>query len=687
MDDFFKVRLLFPLLLLATPSYAQVKEWKQLPLRSIEQRTAGLMGGEGMQRIMGIAFAPSNPTIVYLTSDTSQVWKSVDSGNSWHIKHKGFHANGGLSIAVDPNNEDIVFVAGFVGHEKKADKTDFSLSGIFRSTDGGENWQLIKKVEFFGKLEGNLFVFDPDSFDGEKCQVIYAGTYRNGLLKSTDGGDSWTNAALEEVRISDIKIDPQNTSTVYLATRKGLYRYNDKQKKTNRIGRGLPSFPRTIAVNPKGPNILYVTAGKHGVYRSVDGGNSFSSRNKGLWTADKEYIHLSLSPVKPEYLYVSVNEWGGLNPFWSHDGGASWHRPSTLDKGRLSLLGEGKYFSTDIEPHPRDPQIALTGIRKTTEAGVSWSYSGNGYTGGRRGSGKSSLAFHHDPKKMIFFLTDFGPALTEDGGESFRLLAVPRTLNGKTTPVGAVDPTGNSRIIVTAVGGWKQQLLTVSADEGKTWQLIPGTEDNYKFIGFYPQKSNVIYAQGWKSEDRGKTWSRLSKKVYAIYQQNGEIVYSIESSGKGASPVFKSIDGGRTWSNPYGSLPVSASAINEVDVDPVNPDRVYVATNRGVYIHINGNWVRKGKKDGLTADRFGLFAVKCVVVDSHHPEVVYAGRWAPGVGQSNGIFRSTDYGETWENITYNLGPEISCWSISVSPYNGMVYFGSSHGTWVFEPPY
>jgi photosystem II stability/assembly factor-like uncharacterized protein len=692
MDYLFKVRLLFSLLLLAIPSYAQVKEWKQLPLRSIEQKTAGLMGGEGMQIITGIAYAPSNPQIVYLASNTSQIWKSTCGGNSWRMKHEGFFANGGLSLAVDPRNEQVVLVAGYVGREKKeSDKN--TATGIFRTLDGGNSWQLIKKIDYFGNFEGEHFAFDSSSFDKRRSQVIYAGTYRDGLLKSTDGGENWTHVALEGVRISDIKIDPQNPSTVYLATRKGFYRYDDKQKKTNKIGQGLPDFPRTMAQNPKSPNILYVTVGKYGVYQSVDGGNSFKSKNRGLWIAGKEYIHISISPANPEYLYVSVNRWGGLNPFWSHDGGATWHRPKTLDKGDLSLAGNSRYFSGYIEPHPTDSNIALTSangaarVLITNDGGINWSYSGNGYTGGRRGRGKSSLAFHHDPKKMIFFLTDFGPVLTEDGGESFRLLAVPRTLNGKTTPVGAVDPTGNSRIIVTAVGGWKQQLLTVSADEGKTWQVIPGTEDNYKFIGFHPQKSDVIYAQGWKSEDRAKTWRRLPKKVYAICQQDGEIVYSIESSGKGASFVFKSIDGGRTWSSPYASLPVSASVINEIDVDPVNPDRIYVATNRGVYIHINGDWIRKGKKDGLTADRFGLFAVKCVVVDPHHPEVVYAGRWAPGVGQSHGIFRSTDSGETWENITYNLGPEISCWSISVSPYNGMVYFGSSHGTWVLGPPY
>ena len=119
-------------------------EWIQVPLRSAAQKAAGLTGGEGMQLIYGLSYAPSNPEVAYLVSDTSQVWKSIDGGKFWQMKHKGFLANGGLSLVVDPNNQNLVFVAG----STQEDFSDEFADGIYRTKDGGENWDLVKRTSF-----------------------------------------------------------------------------------------------------------------------------------------------------------------------------------------------------------------------------------------------------------------------------------------------------------------------------------------------------------------------------------------------------------------------------------------------------------------------------------------------------------------------------------------------------------
>jgi photosystem II stability/assembly factor-like uncharacterized protein len=305
------------------------------------------------------------------------------------------------------------------------------------------------------------------------------------------------------------------------------------------------------------------------------------------------------------------------------------------------------------------------------------------------GIGNSSLGFYNDPMKMIFFLIDFGPAYTEDGGNTFRLLNIPRIFDNKTTPVGAVNRIANEELIITAIGGWNKQMLASSKDNGVRWEVIKNTEDNYKFIAFHPQKSNIIYAQGFLSKDAGNSWKKLSQKVYALFRGNGDIVYSINGIDKNKSVIKRSNNQGESWIISYPELPVEIKIINEIDIDSSNPDRIYVATNSGFYIYDykNKKWAKKGEESGLTKDYFGWMSFKCVAVDPKHPEVVYTGRWAPGEGHSNGIFRSSDYGETWENITYNLGPEFTAWSLAVSPYEGTVYVGSSHGTWKLKPPY
>ena len=140
-------KVLITVIILSLTAIVLAQEWQQIPLRTAKQKAAGLKGGEGCQQIMDIAYAPSNPKVVYLISDTSQTWKSSDGGFNWKMCHNGLHANGGFSIVVDPNNENIVFVASCIGRGLSPG-TEKSLSGICRSVNGAESWQMVKKVRF-----------------------------------------------------------------------------------------------------------------------------------------------------------------------------------------------------------------------------------------------------------------------------------------------------------------------------------------------------------------------------------------------------------------------------------------------------------------------------------------------------------------------------------------------------------
>src|SRR5574337_1149113 len=172
-----KVLWSFLLIITFLSKLVYASEWKAVPIRSLNQKNANMPGGEGMQMVQSIAYAPSNPDIVYLVSDTSQVWKSTDGGKTWNIKHKGFYANGGLSVAVDPCNENIVFVAGSIGYPIERYKPTNPLCGIFRTTDGGDNWKFVKKTLFFkrenGDNGGKYFAFVTPDSEKVKCKTIY----------------------------------------------------------------------------------------------------------------------------------------------------------------------------------------------------------------------------------------------------------------------------------------------------------------------------------------------------------------------------------------------------------------------------------------------------------------------------------------------------------------------------------
>ena len=108
------------------------ESWKSIVIRTIEQVTKGLAGGEGFQMVHAIAYAPNDPEIVYMSTDTSQIWKSSDGGFSWRPARYGFGANGARSLIVDPVNSNIVFAAGFLGESYKNVKDhNKPLQGIF----------------------------------------------------------------------------------------------------------------------------------------------------------------------------------------------------------------------------------------------------------------------------------------------------------------------------------------------------------------------------------------------------------------------------------------------------------------------------------------------------------------------------------------------------------------------------
>jgi hypothetical protein len=172
--------------------------WKSLPLTTGAQKLAGMTGGEGMQRIFGISYAPSDARIAYLVSDTSGVWRGewkeleqmtdypLFEGFFWESKRTGFRASGGISIGVDPTNENVLFVSA----SKHNATYNSDLNGIYRTLDGGDSWEHVFVTQYERNEEGQHFVFDPDTSDGIKGQhlTIYAATNYDGLLKSTDGG-------------------------------------------------------------------------------------------------------------------------------------------------------------------------------------------------------------------------------------------------------------------------------------------------------------------------------------------------------------------------------------------------------------------------------------------------------------------------------------------------------------------
>lgn len=679
--------------------------WEPVPMRTAADKAAGHLGGEMGQNAYSLAICARDPRYLALGIDTAGAYVSEDGGRNWSVRRSGIPSNGVQSIAFDPADCNVLWAATS-RHRAGTVRTrppdplyyDDAADGIYRSGDLGRTWARVRPaVILAGVAQNEYFAFDTDSATaGEGSQVLFAITHDAGLLKTDDGGDTWSEIGPADVTGNAVV---RNGSWIWFATDQGLWvSTNGGDVFTeSTVGDGMSTVTqpiRGLVVHPSDPQLAYVAAGAEGIWSTNDGGASWRRhpgrqieppRAAGL-LPDENWARLAMSPANPELLYADANAAGGPYPYYSDSGGAEWHAPTDVEPG---FNGGQHFFSMGIVAHPTDPSVAysLSPVRITNDGGRTWSFHGNGVSGFRR-SGPTTIAFQPDDRrKMMFFHTDHGSAWTEDDGDTWTYAPAPRQgdIGAMTQHGGAYDPTPGSRAVISAVGGWTRQRLCRSEDDGETWEILLDAggmpyEGNFIFFAWHGQDDNVVYVGGGstslRSDDGGRTWSTVERPIRGMLARDGDIVYSLSEVSERNWIVERSDDQGESWA-PLGD-PLLGT-VRTIAVDPEDPDRVYAATHSGVRSYDGASWTSHGAESGLENDFFGRALFTTVAVDPRDGNIVYAGQNHSFRGASGGVFRSTDGGVSWENINLNLGPELTVWSISVSPHDGTVWLGSDYG--------
>ena len=145
----------------------------------------------------------------------------------------------------------------------------------------------------------------------------------------------------------------------------------------------------------------------------------------------------------------------------------------------------------------------------------------------------------------------------------------------------------------------------------------------------------------------------------------------------------RSEDQGQNWT-PLPGAKVGSN--NEIEFDPENSNRLYAATGSAISIWDGKSWSVRDERHGLQRNAFGGFGFDKLAVDPKRPKVIYAGQRYSWVGVAGRVFRSTDGGDHWENVTRNLGPDLTVWALTVSPHDGFVWLGTDYGNWKLPPP-
>ncbi len=258
-------------------------------------------------RVMAIAVNPKDKFEYYVGVASGGVWKTVNDGTTWTPV---FEKEASYSIgwvALDPNDPAVVWVGT---GESNSQRSVAYGDGIYRSDDGGKDWQNLglKKSAHIGRV-----VVDPR--DSKAVYVAAEGPLwgpggDRGLYKTTDGGKNWKAALTisENTGVVDVALDPSNPDVIYAAA------YQRRRHVFTLIDGGPESA----------------------IYKSTDAGATWNKSKNGLPTVDMGRIGLAVSPADPNVLYATIEAADGKGGiFRSNDRGATWERKNEFDVGAM----------------------------------------------------------------------------------------------------------------------------------------------------------------------------------------------------------------------------------------------------------------------------------------------------------------------------------------------------------------
>lgn len=480
----------------------------------------------------------------------------------------------------------------------------------------------------------NSLVIDPST-----SAVLYAATAGSGVYKSVNGGISWRSitSGLTHSWVSALAIDPSNQNTIY-------------------------------ASNPSSCWVQWIGACSSkpsGVFKSVNGGESWASVNSGV-----DVLSLVIDPSAPATIYLGTYSGGILR---STNGGQSW---TDLNAG----LGDKWVTALAIDPSTPTTLYAGTqlgdgGVFKSTNSGQSWTAINTGLLT----THIERLVIDPSTPATVYVGTRGGGVFrSTDGGQSWTAINSGLPTFSDVTAL-AVDPSAPATLYAGTNGGGVFKSTNrgdawTPANSGLAYDYYQGTGYSYVHaLAIDPSTPTTLYAGTFydggvfKSTSGGRSWAAVNSGLIntlattlAIDRAAPATLYA----GTANAGVFKSTNGGRSWLAANAGL--LSTAITSLVSDPTDPATLY-AVNYGLFKSSNG---------GQTWNSAGLetTVVSALAVDPLVSSRLYA-------GTSKGLFKSTDGGRSWALVNFPAAG-VGIHSVAVDPFAPeTVYVGTDENTY------
>ena len=619
-------------------------------------------GYAGIGRLNCVAFSDNNSRF-YVGAPAGGLWKTTDGGTSW-TPLTDDNAVLGVSdaVVIPTTGDDIIFIAtgdrdgGSLWALDGQQSHDNNSIGVLKSTDGGTTWSATGlSFSASGKKTVNRLLLDPTDNN-----TLYAAT-SSGVYKTTDAGTTWS--LLVSTAFIDMEFKPGNSAVLYGGTKSGtIYKSNDSGA-TWSLKTTISGGKRVaLAVSANQPTWVYAlvsdaNGGFLSIQKSTNSGGSFSevfgtSGGKNLlgWYCNGSDsggqggydLCIAADPNNANKVFL-----GGVDTWYSSDGGTSWNNSNMWTSGSpyntcgTPAVHADKHFLAYQNGASTLFECNDGGLYKTSNDGTSWTLlSGSGMVisqvyriGVAQTTNDDVIAGCQDNGTKSMLSGTWNDVI---GGDGFDCAIDP---TDETTQYGAlyygrIKKTTNSwvgSVDITNDGTNPIHGITETGLWCSPYQIDPNNQQT-----LYVGMNNL-----WISTNQGTSWTKKSNfsghKIMAfdIAPSNSSVIYVVESSyyGNYTSKVQLTTNGGNSWSDVTGSLPVSSSNITDIKIKNDDP---------------NTAWVTMGAYN------------------------------------SYGVFETTDGGSTWTDISTGL-PSIPVMSIVQNTQNTAqveLYVGTDVGIYV-----
>lgn len=617
-------------------------------------------------RIADLAVNPNNTNEYFVAVASGGVWKTTNHGVSFQPIFDGQGSYSIGCVTIDPNQTSTIWVG--TGENNNQRSVAYG-DGVYKSTDGGKSWKNmgLKNSEHISKI-----IVDPRNSD-----VVYVAAYGplwsdggdRGVYKSTDGGENWKQIHFisDKTGAADLVMDPSNPDILYLATHQrrrhvftyigggeesGLYKTTDGGASWEKARTGLPKgrLGRIgLAVSPANPNIVYAIveaeSDSSGFFRSTNKGAVWEKRSKHS-TSGNYYQEIICDPHDEDKVF-SMDTW----LHHTEDGGKTFKRTGEKQK-------HVDNHCIWINPENTDHWIVGCdgGLYETYDHANSWEY-------------KANLPVTQFYKVSIDYDRPFYNVFggTQDnnsqGGPS-------RTINNAGIlnsdwyiTVGGdgyetqVDPT-NPNIIYAQwqYGGLVRydrqsgERIGIKPQPGKGEAAFRWNWDSPLLISHHDPKTLFFCANKvFKSEDQGNSWKAISPDLTRQIDRN-----KLKVMGEVQSPDVVMKNKSTTI---YGNIVA-------FDQSPINANLLYAGTDDGL-IQVSedggGSWSKKESFPGVPRRTY----VNMIWASQHDENVVYAAFNNHKEGDFKPyLLKSTDKGNSWTPIQNDLPERGSVYSIA-----------------------